>query len=292
MWWWQLTAPGEADVGALSGTVALITGAGRYRGIGRAVALRLAADGADMAIAAVARDPATFPEAEQAMGWRGAESVADEVRALGRRAIAIDCDVTDRTQVEFMVAQTIDQLGGLGAVVNNAGLASNAGDAPIVDVDDKTWARTVDVNLNGVYLVSKCAARAMVQADKGGAIVNVSSTAGRMGMANYGAYCATKFGVIGLTQQMALELAPHGIRVNCVCPGSTDTDMMDATFQRAAGRVGASAARIRERAMQGTPLGRQAEASEQAGPIAFLIGRDAAFVTGQTLNVNGGARMD
>jgi 3-oxoacyl-[acyl-carrier protein] reductase/meso-butanediol dehydrogenase/(S,S)-butanediol dehydrogenase/diacetyl reductase len=279
-------------MGALDGLVALITGAGRQRGIGRATALRLARDGADLVISAKPRHQGAFPAHERASGWCGAESVAAEVRALGRRALAVDCDVTRRDQVESMLARTIAEFGRVDALVNNAGSPSEAGNAALVDMDDKLWFDTVDVNLNGVYLVSKHAARVMIKSGHGGCIVNVSSIAGRMGFANYGAYCATKFGVIGLTQQMALELAQHRIRVNAICPGSTETDMMTGTFQRTAEHLGVDVGRVLSTAKRGIPLGRQGAPEEQAAAIAFLIGPDASFVTGQTLNIDGGARMD
>src|SRR5262249_4511457 len=122
--------------------------------------------------------------------------------------------------------------------------------------------------------------------------VNVSSTAGRMGFAAYGAYCATKFAVIGLTQQLALELAKDRIRVNCICPGSTDTDMMDGTFRRTAERAGTDFATIKSGVRNVIPMSGQGRAEEQAAAVSFLVGPDASYVTGQTLNVDGGLRMD
>jgi len=276
----------------LEGKVAIVTGTGRYRGIGRAIALRLAHDGADVVAAALPRDPSTFPEHERAMGWRSAASVAEEIRAMGRRAIAVDCDVTVKDEVEAMVARAKAELGRVDILVNNAALPSEAGAAPIVDMDDAVWYRTVDVNLNGVYLCTKAAAREMIAAGLGGAIVMISSMAGRQGLPNYGAYCATKFGLIGLTQQLAIELAPHRIRVNCTCPGSTDTDMMDGTFHRTADRMGIDRDLPKKGVAQRIPWGRQGRVEEQAAAVSFLCSEDASYITGQTLNVDGGLRMD
>jgi len=279
-------------MGKLDGKVVLITGAGRLRGIGRATALRLADEGADIVVSASRRDPSQFPEHEKEQGWKGSPSVAEEIRAKGRRALAFDCDVTKRADVEALMAATIAEFGRLDAVVNNAGFASGAGSTPIVDMEDELWYRTVEINLNGVYLVSKLGTREMLKAGNGGSIINLSSMAGRVGMANYGAYCATKFAVIGLTQQMAQELARKNIRVNCVCPGSTDSDMMDGTFQRLADRSKTDFSNIKSAVAKSIPLGRQGHVDEQAAVIAFLIGPDASFITGQTINVDGGARMD
>ena len=276
----------------LSGKVALVTGAGRLRGIGRAIALRLAADGADVVVSGIPRDPSTFPEHERAAGWRGVESVADEIRALGRRAIGADCDVTVKAEVEAMVGRAVAELGSVDILVNNAALPSEAGNAPIVDMDDENWYRTVDVNLNGLYLVTKAAAREMIRLGRGGAIINISSTAGRIGIPDYGAYCATKWGMLGFTQQLALELAQHNIRVNCICPGSTDTDMMDGTFGRTAAKFGIPADAPKKGAIQRIPLHRQGRPQDQAAAVAFLASEDASYITGQTLNVDGGLSMD
>ena len=279
-------------MGKLDGMTVWVTGAARKRGIGRAIALRLAEDGADIAISGLARPPSEFPEHERAEGWRGVASVAEEVQAMGRRAIGLDCDVTRRDQVEEAVVRIQAELSPLTGLVNNAGVPSGAGAASIVDMDDDLWTSTIDVNLTGVYFASKFAAKAMLAAGAGGSIVNISSLAGRFGIPNYGAYCATKFGVIGLTQQMALELAGADIRVNCVCPGSTDTDMMDGTILRSAVATGTDFATMKSRYGPGIPLRRQGLPEEQAAAVAFLIGPDASYITGQTINVDGGARMN
>jgi 3-oxoacyl-[acyl-carrier protein] reductase/meso-butanediol dehydrogenase/(S,S)-butanediol dehydrogenase/diacetyl reductase len=276
----------------LEGHIAIITGAGRKRGLGRAIALRLAQDGADVAISARASDPAKFASHERESGWRGIETLAAEIRALGRRAVAIDCDVTKPSDVIHLIDRVAAELGAPSALINNAGIAPRTGASPITDTNDEDWRQTVDVNLNGVYYVSKYGIRAMLAAGKRGAIVNISSIAGRVGFKDYGAYCATKFALIGLTQQQALELAPHGIRVNCLCPGSTDTDMMDNTFRETAALIGSDYESVRQGMRNAIPLGRQADPEEQAAVVSFLLGPDASYITGQTLNVDGGLRMD
>lgn len=275
----------------LDGRVALVTGAGRYRGIGRAIVLRLAEEGADVVVTARARDASSFPPHEQEMGWKGIESVAEEVRGMGRRALAVDCDVTDKDDLQRTVDAAVAELGGIDILVNNAALPSEAGAAPILEMTDENWYETVDVNLHGLYHTIRAVGREMVKGG-GGSIINISSTAGRIGIPNYGAYCATKWAMHGLTQQLALELARQNIRVNIVCPGSTDTDMMDGTFGRydevAGQQPGTSKAAIRRALL----MGRQATVEEQAAVVAFLASDDSSYMTGQALNVDGGSRMD
>ncbi len=276
----------------LAGKVAVVTGAARMRGIGRAIALRLAEEGANVVVAGRPAALASFPASERTAGWRGIDSVVAEIEAVGQRAVAVHGDVAVQADADRLAKATLDAFGRLDILVNNAALPSDAGAAPILDMEDDVWVRTVDVNLTGVYRVTRACGRPMRELGYGGAIINISSTAGRVGMLAYGAYCATKFAVIGLTQQLALELAPHGIRVNCICPGSTDTDMMDGTIGRTARVFNTQTDSVRSRIKAQIPMGRQGEAEEQAAAVAFLAGPDASYITGQTLNVDGGLRFD
>lgn len=279
----------------LTGKVALITGAARYRGIGRAIAQRLAADGADIVVCGRPRAVSSLPEHEQDIDWQGVESLASEIRSLGRRALALDCDVTDKKQVMAMVDSIREQFGRLDIIVNNAGDPSNAGASPIFETDEDVWYRTMDVNVNGVFLVSKYGGKLMLETDKEqrqGSIVMIASLAGRVGLRDYGAYCASKFAVVGFTQQLAIELADTGIRVNCVSPGSHDTDMMDGTLGRTTEKYDLPEGAAKEQLKTFIPMGRQGKVSELASVVSFVCSADASYVTGQTINVDGGARLD
>ncbi|WP_101758064.1 SDR family NAD(P)-dependent oxidoreductase [Oceanicoccus sp. KOV_DT_Chl] len=276
----------------LTGKVALITGAARYRGLGRAIALRLAADGADIVICGRNKSPDTFPAPEQAMGWLGLPSLVAEIEAQGGKAKAIYCDVTSKDEVIAMIASVRDEFGRLDVIVNNAGDASNAGVSPIFETDEAVWNKTIDININGVFLVSKYGGRYMLECGAGGSIVMIASLAGRVGLADYGAYCASKFAVVGFTQQLALELAKTGIRVNCVSPGSHSTDMMDGTIARTSEKYNLADGAYQESLEGFIPMGRQGKASELAAVVSFVCSDDASYVTGQTINVDGGARFD
>lgn len=276
----------------LENKVAVVTGAARLRGIGRAIALRLAEEGCDVVVTGIRRDPGEFPDGERELGWRGVASVAEEIDGLGRQALAVEGDVASASDVAEMAELVRDRFGRCDVLVNNAAVPSQAGAAPILDMDDENWFRTVDINLHGLYLVTRAFGRIMRDGEQGGCIVNISSAAGRVGLADYGAYCATKWAMIGLTQQLALELAADGIRVNCICPGSTDTDMMDSTFRRYAEVRGGTFEAVKAGIGPRLPLGRQGRAEEQASAVAFLASDDASYITGQTLNVDGGMRFD
>ncbi len=278
-------------MGALDGKVAIVTGAGRMRGIGRAIAMRLAADGADVVVTAVGRDPESLPVHENEAGWRGTESVAAEIRSLGRKALPLDVDVTAPDQVEEMMRRTVSEFGRIDILVNNAGLALVSGKKNLWEMDDEEWRLEIDVNFNGVYHCSKAVAKVLVDQSEGGRIINISSLAGRIAQPQYGGYTPAKFGVIGLTQMLALELAPHSVTVNAVCPGTTDTDMMDGTFRRTGERTGIPFEMIKQGVKQVVPLRRQAEPAEIAAVVAYLASPAADYITGQSISVDGGIGM-
>jgi 3-oxoacyl-[acyl-carrier protein] reductase/meso-butanediol dehydrogenase/(S,S)-butanediol dehydrogenase/diacetyl reductase len=273
------------------GKVAIVTGAGRMRGIGRAIALRLAEDGADVVVSAVRRPLDTMPAHEREAGWRGVESVAEEITTFGGRALALDVDVTKPEQVREMFDRTAAELGRIDVLVNNAGLALVSGKKNLWEMDDDEWRREIDVNLNGVYNCCKAVAKVLVEQGEGGRIINISSLAGRVAQPQYGGYTPAKFAVIGLTQMLALELAPHGVTVNAVCPGSTDTDMMDGTFRRTGERMGVPFEMVKQGVKRFIPLGRQADPAEIASVVAYLASPASAYITGQALNVDGGIVM-
>jgi len=275
----------------LAGKVAIVTGAGRMRGIGRAIALRLAEDGADVAVSTLARTPEEMPDQEREADWQGAQSVAREIEAMRRRALAIDVDVTKPDQVQRMVERTVKELGRIDILVNNAGLAIVSGKKNIWETEDDEWRREIDVNLNGVYNYCKAVAKVLVEQSEGGRIINISSLAGRVAQPQYGGYTPAKFAVIGLTQMLALELAPHYVTVNAICPGSTDTDMMDGTFRRTGERMGVPFEMIKRGVRRFVPLGRQAEPAEIASVVAYLASPAAAYITGQAVSVDGGIGM-
>ena len=245
-------------VGRLDGKVALVTGA--RRGIGLATARALAAEGANVVLG----DLADVDEA------------VETVREDGGEAIGTVLDVTSAASAEAAVALAVQQFGGLDILVNNAGIA---GRGALLDVTDELWDRILTVNLKGPFI---CARAAVPHLRRGGAIVNLASLAGRASSpAMACAYSASKAGLLGLTRHLAKELAPLGIRVTAVNPGVVATSMLD---------VGYDAERLAE-TIRTVPLGRPAQPEEIAKVIAFLASDDASYVTGASLDTNGGIFM-
>ena len=202
----------------LEGRVAFVTGAGGEHGIGRGIALRLAQEGADV----VVTDISAKPYADS--GWGGLGAVQAEIEALGRRALALTCDVADAASVGSAMQKALETLGRIDILVNNAGARAAGDRVPVVDLPEDEWDRVLAVNLKGTFLCSQAAARHMLARGDGGRIISISSTAGKRGVARFAAYCSSKFGIIGFTQSLAQELAPHGVTVNAICPSLTTTE--------------------------------------------------------------------
>jgi 3-oxoacyl-[acyl-carrier protein] reductase/meso-butanediol dehydrogenase/(S,S)-butanediol dehydrogenase/diacetyl reductase len=279
-------------MGRLEGKVAMVTGAGGERGFGRAIAQRLAAEGADLLLTDLAPAGTRVVTTKPGTGWRGLDAVADEVRKAGRRAITALVDVRSADQIEAAVELADRTFGRIDILVNNAAAPPGADRVPVVDLPEEAWHVVLETNLTGTYLCSRAVAGLMVKRRTRGRIVNMSSNCGKVGYARLAAYCASKFGVIGFTQALALELAPHGITVNAICPGSADTDRLDFLGRRADGSYDEALHRaaLAERSAQ-IPLGRVAAVDDVAELTVFLAGDAAAYVTGQAINLAGGAIM-
>lgn len=247
----------------LSGKVAMVTGAGR--GIGRAIAERLAAGGAAVAICDV--DTAT------------AEETARALAAGGATATAVRVDISDSASVRAAVATIGERLGPVDILVNNAGW-EKAG--PFVDSSEDTWDRILAINLKGPIACARAVLDGMI-ARQGGTIVSIGSDAGRVGSTGEAVYSAAKGGIIAFTKTLAREMARHGITVNCVCPGPTDTAML--------AELSADNPRLGDALKRAIPLGRLGTPRDIAGAVAFLVSEDAAYITGQTLSVSGGLTM-
>ena len=255
----------------LHNRVALVTGAGR--GIGRAIALAFAAEGAKVAV--TARTTAELDE------------VTGQIHAMGGTSLAISADLADRAAPARIVSQVKQALGTIDVLVNNAGVGSSADPRPVVEFDDAFWDLSLAVNLTAPYLLCKAVLRDML-ARNHGRIIMVASIAGKIGTLHGAAYSASKHGVLGLTRTLALEVAVNGITVNAICPGPVHTRMNDLRIEYDAGRRGVS---FEEQERIQTPLGRRLEPDEIA-PLAVYLASDAArAVTGQAFNVCGGLLM-
>ena len=256
----------------LEGQVAIVTGAGR--GIGRAITLRLAREGATVVTSDI--------------DGEAARSVSEEVLSVGGRSIPTVVDVSDRAQVVAAVEQATGAFGRLDIMVNNAGVLALAS---AIEVTEKEWDRHMSVNAKGVLFCSQVAASRMIDQGRGGRIVTIVSTAGRLpssGSTPAAAYVASKHAAMGLVKQMALELAPHGVLMNAVFPGIVDTEMVRSLQADISERSGESFTAVRERFRDLIPLGRYQTPEEVAGMVAFLASSDAGSSVGQVFDLNGG----
>jgi 3-oxoacyl-[acyl-carrier protein] reductase len=244
----------------LDGKVALVTGASR--GIGRAVALKLAEKGADLVVTATSLERA--------------QKTADEITAMGRKSLPVKVDVSETSDVEALYAKVNEVFGRLDILVNNAGITR---DGLLMRMKDADWDTVLDTNLKGAFTCTREAVKLMGKA-KGGSIVNISSVVGEMGNAGQANYCASKAGLIGFTKAVAREYAKRNITVNAVTPGFIETDMTDAL-----------SASVKEEMLKQIPAGRFGKPEDIANAVVFLVSGMGAYITGHVLSVNGGMYM-
>lgn len=256
----------------LKGQVAIVTGGGQ--GLGEALAQRLDKEGCKVVIADI-----NLESAQKAAGSL-------------KEAIALKVDVTDEQQVEYMVNTTVDHFGKLDLLISNAAILIAK---PATEFPAEQWKKMLDVNLAGYFLCSKAAANAMIPNRKG-CIIQINSKSGKKGSYKNSAYAAAKFGGIGLTQSLALELAEYGIRVNAICPGNLLnsplwTDGPNSLFKQYAKNQGITEEQVRQKYLNQVPLGRSCEYEDIANVMVFLASDEAGYMTGQAINVTGGQEM-
>jgi ketoreductase len=253
------------------GKTALITGGGS--GIGKAIAKRLAKNGAQIAIAS--RSLARL------------ERAAGELKNLGAEILPLEMDVRKKATVEAAIETLVSKWGGIHILVNNAGIS---GLSMIGDESDSRWYDIIDTDLNGMYLVTKAVLKHMPD-HAGGRVINISSVLGKFGVPGYTAYCTAKHGMIGFTRALALELVGRGITVNTICPGWVETDMAELGIKESAAQQGLTAEQFKAQAIAAVPIKRFLEADEIAEFVCYIASDAASGITGQAMNICGGQTM-
>ena len=279
-------------MGNLDGKVALVTGAGGMRGVGRATALKLASQGASLAITDVRRPASDLPPSELREEWNSIDSVSDEIRDLGASAYPIYADLSKSGEIQSMVEEAVGHYGRLDILINNARAVIGRDKVPVTELDENVWHHFLNINTTAVFLCIKFGALHMINQGGGGRIINIASNASKQASAMGAAYSSSKFAVLGLTQASAMDLARYRITVNAVCPGPINTDRMSYWELAEAESKGITLEEFRSQIVQqaglDTPLGRIAESEDVANMVSFLASDESNFITGQAYNVNGG----
>jgi NAD(P)-dependent dehydrogenase (short-subunit alcohol dehydrogenase family) len=277
---------------SLKGKVAFVTGAAAKRGMGHAIALRLAREGADV----VLNDKFAAPKSMWAgdEDWKGLAEVVSEIEAMGRKALAVMGGVENLAEMEAAVKVGLDKFGKIDILVNCAGIRGTVG-VPVVDGDEAEWRRIFEVNSIGPFVVSKAIAKDMIRRNQGGKIVHIASAAGKIGTPGSAAYAASKWAVIGLVESLALELAKHKINVNAINPGFFSTNLRDDDAMAKSTRAGMTVDEFREdeykKLITMVPLGRMGRVEDIADLVFFLVSDQSDYMTGQAINITGGHLM-
>ncbi len=279
----------------LKGKVALVTGAAAKRSMGRGIAVQLAKDGADVVVVDKYAVPKSIWAEDE--DWKGLDDVVAEIRALGRKGVAMTCDVSNSADVDAMVAWTLEECGKIDILVHCVGVRGPV-PIPIVDLDEATWKMLIDINLTGAFLVCKAVAKTMIAEPEGKKIVLVSSMAGVGPYPGGAGYAASKHGLLGLMKTLARELAPYKINVNAINPGGFDTNFRDDSVAKQAEDRGMSVAESQKAGTTGPsgqagpppiPLGRLGTPQDIADLVSFLVSDRAKYITGEDVNLSGGA---
>lgn len=270
----------------LQNKVAIITGSGRHKGIGEAIVLRLAAEGCRVVISDIGQAKGNEFAAEHIGVTGEMQEIADACRALGAEVLTLPCDVRSEAECSQLIEKTVAHFGQVDILVNNAGVGYLM--EPFTEFKESSWDAVLDVNLKGAFLCSKHAAIQMIRQGTGGSIVNIASQAAKSGFPFAAAYTASKHGLVGLTRSNAVELGKHKIRVNAVCPNHITTGLGHWQNSFFSEKLGMDYTTYLQSIVQKNPLGRTGLTEDIAKAVAFLCSEEAAYITGEAMNVSGG----
>lgn len=276
---------------SLEGKVIMITGAASKRGMGHAIAVRLAKEGADVIVLDKFAAPKSIWPGDE--DWGGLDDVVKEVEAQGRKGLAIVADVSNGKEVDEAVAKSLEKFVRIDILVHCGGIRGSM-TTPITDLSEEEWRNIIDINLSGSFLISRAVARTMIPDGEGKKIVLIGSKAATQGYAGSAGYCASKHGILGLGKTLAMELAPYKINVNIINPGGFETNLRDAEIIRKAKTEGISLAEAIEQESRkqgpgpGIPLGRLGKPEEIADLVFFLVTDQSQYITGKAIDIDGG----